>query len=385
MNRFNWHFNKSGPPPALQQPQYDDLLALEAIKEKLANSQSIINYNEVDQLFDSLQDVVNENAIIIQGGDCVETFDNINQENISNYAQLINNFANLLKPFTKTILIGRVAGQFAKPRSYHTETRNSLSLPIYRGDMVNSINFTQQDRKPNPNRLLISYHHAVQAIKYLKNVELTTQKNHFISHEALILNYEQCFTRKCHNNYYNLSAHFLWIGKRTCSLNNPAHIEYISSIVNPVGIKIDHHITPETLLVLINIINPSNIPGKLILIFRLGANNIQKCLPQLLQTIKKNNKSVILMCDPMHGNTIIQSGEKTRNINTILLELSYFMDILKLENMYFGGIHLEMTHQDITECTEDFEQIGKYSSYCDPRLNTKQSLKIAQFIAERLQ
>lgn len=370
---------------ARQQPVYRNTTHLDHIESKLSSLPPIIGHYEVDSSLDALADVANGKAMILHGGDCVEMFENINLINVSQYAKLMLEISQILKRSLKKniIIIGRVAGQFAKPRSNDMESRHNVTLPIYRGDIVNSVDFSHEGRQADADRLLDAYHHSLKANQYLKQLKLYKQSKHYISHEALLLNYEQCFTKQHSGQYYNLSAHFLWIGNRTRSIIE-AHIEYIRGIKNPIGIKIDANISNTELIALIDILNPYDVPGKLTLILRIGAHRIQQHLPKLIRAIKQHKKPVILMSDPMHGNTIVKSGKKFRNINTILLELDYFIDILKAEDMHFGGVHLEMTNQEIIECIDEDNLTQKHYSNCDPRLNYKQSIRVAYFISQKL-
>ncbi len=364
--------------PIAQQPSYEDMVAMRLVEAKLQEQPEIVSEHEIMELRSSLKKVVNGQAIVLQGGDCVETFASINPNYLVQHSEMMVRLATLLQDsiHKEVIVIGRVAGQFAKPRSHDFESDDHM--PIYRGDMVNSIDRTHQARKADPNRLLYGYHKSVEAYQLLKQ---HMKIGHYISHEALLLNYEQCLTRCQKDQYFNMSAHFLWIGKRTRSLQG-AHIEYIRGIGNPIGIKIDEQASVEEVVELIKIVNPDNIPGKLTLIFRLGVKNIRDLLPQIIRAIRKENKSVICMCDPMHGNTIVESGKKIRYCESILLELEYFIDILKVERMHFGGIHLEMTNQDIIECVEKDGIMKDYNSYCDPRLNFQQSVKLMSCISK---
>ena len=383
MKNLVWRPNSWRAFPIKQQPDYDNMGEVFKLESQLINCSSIVKPNEVDLLITSLQCVANEDAIILHGGDCVETFAGVNQKNLSEYMNLMLDVSSVLKKYKEVVLIGRVAGQFAKPRSSEKELREDVELPIYKGDIINSIEFSYEARQPNAKRLLDGYICSVKAKEYLKRSGFSSRLGHYISHEALLLNYEQCFTRVHKDKYYNLSTHFLWVGNRTRNIGD-AHIEYIRGIYNPVGIKIDGNVTKDELIRLIEIVNPDNISGRLTLIFRMGEKNVKRCLPDLIREIKSQGKKVILICDPMHGNTIIKSWGKTRNINTILLELSYFIDILKAENMDFGGVHLEMSNQMIIECVDENESTQNYSSYCDPRLNYQQSMRVANFILDRL-
>ncbi len=368
--------------PIKQQPMYNNTAELVTVEAKLAKAEAIVSVKEVRLLRKLLIQVAECKAIVLHAGDCVENFVDINEHNISQDVLLITELAKKLSVSLKknVVIIGRIAGQFAKPRSNDSEIRDKEKLPVYRGDIVNSIGFSSKARTPDANRLFLGYQKSVEIMRYLRNSKLD---NYYTSHEALLLNYEQCFTRKYENNYYNLSASFFWIGNRTRSILE-AHIEYIRGIHNPVGIKVDHNITSEEIIALIQHVNPDNALGRLLLIFRLGEKYIGRHLPKIISSIKKHNKNVILMCDPMHGNTFRLKGQKTRNINTILLELGYFIDILESQNMYFGGLHLEMTGKKVVECVNIGETVQHYSSYCDPRLNAKQSMQIIDFTMNKL-
>ncbi len=384
MKTATWHTASWRKFPAAQQPIYKDQKKLCEIECLLNESVALVSHESIEVLLCDLRKVALGDKIILQGGDCVETFASVNEPMLSGYFQLMQETKKLLKEYKGVVVIGRVAGQFAKPRSSCFEVVSNVKYPIYRGDIINSIELSAKKREHDPARMLSGYNCSVEALRILNSVGFSVANNSYISHEVLILNYAECFTRRVENKkYYNLSAHFLWIGNRTRDMNS-AHIEYVRGIANPIGIKIDQTISTDELLRLIDVVNPDNIPGKLVLIFRMGANNITKYLPALIKVIKAEGKAVILMCDPMHGNTMITEGQKTRNINTILLELKCFIFILKAEKMHFGGVHLEMTHKKILECVDDNQMVQDYRSYCDPRLNYQQSIKVAKFIVNRL-
>ena len=376
-----WQPNNWRSFPIKQQPLYDNIIELKKIESQLAMLPAIVQPETIIALQTHLQKVYHGQAMIVQGGDCVETFARIKPSNLWQYVRMMSDISLLLQQSLKKeiITIGRIAGQFAKPRSHDFEIHNNHKIPVYRGDIINSIKQSQEARKPNPYRLLTGYHHSIKALKTLRSFIKKSTLQHYISHEALLLNYEQCFTRKYNNQYFNLAAHFIWIGNRTRSLDG-AHIEYIRGINNPVGIKIDDTMHADEIIKLLEIVNPHNLTGKIILIFRMGAHKIKHLLPAIIKSIKQEQKSVIFMCDPMHGNTVVKSGKKIRNFKTILLELQCFIDILKIEKVHFGGVHLEMTNQNIIECVEEDGIIKNYDSYCDPRLNLQQSIRLMNYI-----
>lgn len=430
-----------------QQPFYKDKALLKEVEDRLATYPSLIFSEEADKLKNSLKDVSQGKAFLLQGGDCAESFINFNTNNIKNFFKLMLQINMILMYGTgKSIVkIGRIAGQFAKPRSSDFEEKNGITLPSYRGDIINNINFKEKDREPDPLKMIQAYNQSSATINLLrafarggladlnrvnqwnfdfikdypfgkKYDELSSQIDRtmkfisacginssntsnfnqtmiYTSHEALLLNYEEAFTRKSDDNgkYYNHSAHMLWIGERTRNLNE-AHIEYFKGIENPIGCKISNAITEDELMKLIDTLNPNNEEGKLNLIIRMGKNNILKYYPNLLERVKKEGRNIVWSSDPMHGNIEkSSSGYKTRDFSNILLEVENFFKIHQDVGIVAGGIHLEMTGNDVTECTgsdscnitaEDLS--SRYHTQCDPRLNVNQALELSFKISEMI-
>lgn len=432
--------------PILQQPNYTDKKALSAVEDELAKMPPLAAPSESAQLRRQLANVAEGKAFLLQGGDCAESFAEFNHLNLRNYFRVMLQMTVTLmfgakKPVVK---VGRVAGQFAKPRSEDTETINGTELPSYRGDAVNGVDFTSEARIPDPARLMKVYSQSAATLNYLRSLaqggyaslnqvsewnmdfisnspqgkrfqdltdriheslefmeacglrlnemEQLREAQFFTSHEGLLLNYEQALTRQddITRDYYATSAHMLWIGNRTRSLDE-AHVEYFRGIANPIASKIGPGLNEDELLKLIDALNPENIPGRLTLICRAGADKIESFLPDCIRAVEREGKKVIWSCDPMHGNTIKSpNGYKTRPFNQILSELRRFFDIHKAEGTYAGGVHFEMTGQDVTECTGGAQAISevdlraRYHTHCDPRLNASQSLELAFLIAEEL-
>lgn len=430
--------------PIKQQPTYPDQKALLQAEDKLSSYPRLVSCNEINDLKLELADVCSGKAFLLQGGDCAESFAEFNRNNIKSFFRTILQMTVALlygaeKPIVK---IGRIAGQYAKPRSSDFEEINGKKIPSYRGDIINSLDFDEKSRIPDPKRLIEAYFHSAATMNYIKsladggyaslnNIEkwneefALTLKNDkieeiienvnksinflkncgvdidktanlnsakfYTSHEALLLNYEQAFTRKMQDNkYYDLSAHFLWIGDRTRSPDE-AHVEFLRGIENPVAFKVGPKITKDEIIKLIDILNPDNIPGKLTLISRMGATKVEELLPSLVEFVKNEGKNVIWSCDPMHGNIIKTSNNyKSRKFNDILSEIKSFTRIHKSIGTYAGGVHFEMTGQDVTECLGGNQDISeeilkeRYKTHCDPRLNSSQSLELAFLIIEEL-
>ena len=440
----SWSKNSWRNFPIKQQPIYPDQKLLKEVEEKLSHYPRLVSYNEINNLKSELADVCNGQAFLLQGGDCAESFAEFDRHNIKSFFRTILQMTvALLYGVEKQIVkIGRIAGQYAKPRSSDFEEINGVNIPSYRGDIINSLEFDEKRRIPNPQRLIDAYFHSAAAINYLKsladggyaslnNIEkwnsefaLTLKNNKieeiienvnksinflkncgvdinetanlnrakfYTSHEALLLNYEQAFTRKMDDNkYYDLSSHFLWIGDRT---RNPdeAHVEFLRGIENPVAFKVGPKITKDELIKLINILNPENIPGKLTLISRMGAGQVEELLPPLVEFVKSEGRNIIWSCDPMHGNIIKTSNNyKSRKFNDILSEIKSFVRIHKSIGTYAGGVHFEMTGQDVTECFGGNQDISeeilkeRYKTHCDPRLNSSKSLELAFLLIEEL-
>ena len=443
----NWSANSWRNFPIKQQPSYEDAAELKKAENTLASFPPLVSFDEVEKLKSELALVANGQAFLLQGGDCAESFTEFSHDNLKNFFRTVMQMTialmyGLNKPVVK---VGRIAGQYAKPRSDDNETIDGITLPSYRGDIINSIDFKKDSRRANPQKLIDSYFYSAASLNYLRclalggygNLEKVNKWNEefahsldskkhtetvitkvneilnfmkacgldsktlpqlttasfFTSHEALLLNYEEAFTRKNKDNgkFYDLSAHMLWIGDRT---RNPdeAHVEFMRGISNPVAFKVGPSISREDLLRLLDILNPHNEAGKVTLISRMGASKVEQFLPPLVEAVKRSGKSVIWSCDPMHGNTIKSSnGYKTRKFDDILSEIKSFFKVHRNLGTYAGGVHFEMTGQDVTECLGGNQQISeinlqdRYHTHCDPRLNSSQSVELAFMIAQDLQ
>ena len=434
--------------PIVQVPAYSDPVALTRVEQQLATFPPLVFYNEVGKLRQRLAEVAQGRAFLFQGGDCAESFKEHTPDNISSYfrvflqSALVMTFAGGL-PIVK---IGRIAGQFAKPRSSDHETRSGVTWPSYRGDIINDFDFNEKSRVPDPERMLQAYRQSAATLNFLRafldggyasleNVhrwalefmkdkpieakyekladEIDTTLRHlkmlgideqntrelqttsfYTSHEALLLGYEQALTRKdglmATGHEFSTSAHFLWIGDRTRQVDH-AHIEYCRGIFNPIGLKCGPTLEPEALLRLVDTLDPDNEPGRLTLICRFGSDKIADHLPKLVRAVAAQGRHVVWSCDPMHGNTISASnGYKTRPFKRIKEEVEQFFEIHRAEGTHAGGVHLEMTGQNVTECTGgatkivDADLADRYETVCDPRLNAEQSLEIAFLVADLL-
>lgn len=441
-----WSIDSWRNKPILQQPSYQDQTLLNEVENKLSTYPPLVFAEETRQLHKQLGEVSQGKGFLLQGGDCAESFDEFNAPKIRDTFKVILQMAIVLTfagrcPVTK---VARMAGQYAKPRSADTETINGITLPCYRGDIVNSFEFTEQARMPDPNRLLDAYHRSASTLNLLRafaqggladlhqvnrwnmafiennplkeryqdiakriedtlafmdviglnsqNTSALQETNLFTSHEALLLNYEQALTRidTLTGKPYNCSAHMVWIGERTRQLDH-AHMEFFRGIHNPVGVKIGPSMQGDELMRIIDALNPDDIPGRLTFITRMGADNLGDHLPPLLRRVREEGRTVVWSSDPMHGNTIkASSGYKTRNFDAILTEIKTFFDAHKAEGTHAGGIHLEMTGQHVTECTggaykiSDDDLAQAYKTQCDPRLNADQVLEMAFLVADHL-
>lgn len=432
--------------PIKQQPTYNDQAQLKKAEEQLGNFPPLVSVDEVEKLKSELAQVAKGEAFLLQGGDCAESFGEFSHDNLKGFFRTIMQMTialmyGLNKPVVK---VGRVAGQYAKPRSADSETIDGITMPAYRGDIVNGIEFEENTRAANPQRLVESYFRSAASLNYLRSLavggygnlekinkwneefahSLTSKKNteeliakinqnldfmrtcgldsksipqlttasFFTSHEALLLNYEEAFAHKIRESgkFYDLSAHMLWIGDRT---RNPdeAHVEFLRGISNPVAFKVGPTISKDDLLRLLDILNPENEPGRVTLISRMGAGKVEDTLPPLVKAVKDSGASVIWSCDPMHGNTIKSSTNyKTRRFDDILSEIKSFFSVHQALGTYAGGVHFEMTGQDVTECLGGNQQISemnlqdRYHTHCDPRLNSSQSVELAFMIAQEL-
>ncbi len=442
----SWNLQSWRDKPILQQPTYKDQIKLEEVEQKLAKYPPLVFAEEVRSLKKQLSDATEGNAFLLQGGDCAESFAEFNADNIKDFFKVFLQMSVILtfaggKPVVK---VGRIAGQFAKPRSSDFETIGDITLPSYRGDIINSIEFTKEAREPDPYRMLSAYNQSAatqnlirafarggfadlnkvhrwnvdfsdettadqryrelsdkiqQALNFMqacgidsKSAPNLAQTILYTSHEALLLNYEEALTRKdsLSGKYYDCSAHMLWIGDRTRQVDG-AHVEFLRGVDNPIGVKAGPSTSVDDLLKLLDTLNPENESGKMNVIVRMGADKVGDYFPKLLQAVKKEGKKVLWSCDPMHGNTIKTSNNyKTREFHNVLKEVENFFDIHQAEGTHAGGIHLEMTGKDVTECIGGGQNIGeenlssRYHTHCDPRLNAHQALELAFLIADSL-
>jgi 3-deoxy-7-phosphoheptulonate synthase len=401
---------------------------------------------ETRELSRQLGEVSQGRGFLLQGGDCAESFADFNAANIRDTFKVMLQMAVVLTfggkvPVTK---IARMAGQYAKPRSADFETIDGVSLPSYRGDNVNSFEFTEEAREPDPKRLITAYHHSAstlnllrafaqggladlhqvnrwnmsfvasnpnreryqhladrikETLEFMEVIGLTSETTPviketqlFTSHEALLLNYEQALTRRDHlsGNWYDCSAHMVWIGERTRQLDH-AHIEFFKGIHNPIGVKVGPSMAEDDLIKLIDALNPDNTPGRLTLITRMGADVLEQNLPRLVRKVKEAGRHVVWSSDPMHGNTIKASnGYKTRDFDAVLREIQQFFSVHKAEGTWAGGVHFEMTGQHVTECTggayglSEADLSQRYKTQCDPRLNADQVQELAFLITDAL-
>lgn len=442
----SWNPNSWRELPILQQPQYPDQEELKTVESQLKSAPPLVFAEETRSLFKQLEDVCEGRAFLLQGGDCAESFSDFNAANIRDTFKTILQMAVVLTYGGKcpVVKIARMAGQYAKPRSADLETIDGVSLPSYRGDIVNSFEFTEEARIPDPQRLMKAYHNSAATLNLLRAfaqggladlhqvnrwnmgfVAANPQKERFqqladkiqdalefmevcginstiapslketdlyTSHEALLLGYEEALTRRDHlsGDWYDCSAHFVWIGERTRQLDH-AHIEFFKGIKNPIGVKVGPGMDPDDLIRLIDAVNPDNIPGRLTLITRMGADVLPEKLPALVRRVHQEGRKVIWSSDPMHGNTEkATSGYKTRSFDNIMREISQFFAVHKAEGSYAGGIHLEMTGQHVTECTggayglSDDDLAQRYKTQCDPRLNADQVLEVGFLVADLL-
>ena len=428
--------------PIKQQPDWGDAEAVSRVTAELSKLPPLVFAGEVDQLKDRLAQVAAGNAFLLQGGDCAETFDGATADRIRNRVKTILQMAVVLTyaaamPIVK---MGRMAGQFAKPRSSDHETRDGVTLPAYRGDIVNGYEFTAESRQADPSRILQGYHTAAstlnliraftqggfadlrevhswnrgfaenpankryetvakeidRAIKFMAaagaDFDSLKRVEFYSSHEGHLMDYERPMTRidSRTGNPYNTSAHFVWIGERTRDLDG-AHIDFFSRISNPIGIKLGPSTTPEMVHRLIDILDPQRTPGRLTFITRMGSGVIRDVLPPLLAAVKESDALPVWVSDPMHGNGITTpNGYKTRRFDDVVDEVKGFFEAHRQVDTFPGGIHVELTGDDVTECLGGSEMIdeetlaSRYESLCDPRLNHKQSLELAFLVAEEL-
>lgn len=431
--------------PIRQAPAYGDADAVGATEARLASFPPLVFAGEARQLKRALAEVAGGRGFLLQGGDCAESFAEHGADNIRDFFRAFLQMAVVLtfgasRPVVK---VGRIAGQFAKPRSSPIETKGGVELPSYRGDIVNGIGFDEISRVPDPNRQVMAYRQSAatlnllrafaqggfanlenvsnwmlgfisdspqadryreladrisETIEFMRAIGIDAERNarlretdFFTSHEALLLGYEQAMTRidSTTGDWYTTSGHMIWIGDRTRQPDH-AHVEFCRGVRNPLGLKCGPSLAPDGLLELTDLLNPDNEPGRLTLICRFGADRVGGHLPALVRAIEREGRQVIWSCDPMHGNTITANGYKTRPFDRVLQEVEAFFDIHRAESSHAGGIHIEMTGKNVTECTGGARAISaedlsdRYHTHCDPRLNADQALELAFLIAELL-
>jgi 3-deoxy-7-phosphoheptulonate synthase len=441
----NWTPGSWRNKPAKHLPTYPDNAVLEKAEARLSSFPPLVFSGEARKLKRQLAEVAEGRAFLLQGGDCAESFAEHSADNIRDFFRVFLQMSAVLtfggsKPVVK---VGRIAGQFAKPRSSDIEVRDEVTLPSYRGDIINGIEFDEESRVPDPQRQIMAYRQSAatlnlirafaqggyanlehvhkwtlgfisnspQAARYRELADRITETidfmraigidadsnprlretDFFTSHEALLLGYEEAMTRtdSTSGDYYGTSGHLLWIGDRTRQPDH-AHVEFCRGVKNPLGMKCGPTTTSDGLLELLDILNPANEPGRMTLICRFGHNNVEDHLPKLIRAVEREGRKVVWSCDPMHGNTISAGGYKTRPFERVLGEVENFFDVHEAEGTHAGGIHIEMTGQDVTECTggaraiSDDDLSSRYHTHCDPRLNADQSIELAFLIAERL-
>ena len=427
-------------------PKYEDLDQLDTVLNTLQDFPPLVFAGEVRSLRKSLGEVAEGNGFLLQGGDCAESFSEFHADNIRDTFRVILQMAVILTSGTNLpiVKVGRMAGQFAKPRSSPTETKDNQELESYRGDIINGIEFDKTLRRPNPERMLKAYSQAASTLNLLRafadggyadlryvnswnmgfiksgpeyeryrklankiqeslnfmealgvtsdNTPQLTKTEYYTCHEALLLPYEEALTREdsTTGDIYDTSAHFVWIGDRT-RFENSAHVEFCSGIKNPIGIKCGPTLDHDELIKILDKLNPDNSSGRITLICRYGREKVQDHLPALIKRILDEGRVVVWSCDPMHGNTVKSSdGTKTRPFENILNEVKNNIKIHNSEGSWFGGIHLEMTGQNVTECTGGIDDISesdlkdRYHTHCDPRLNANQAIQLAFLIADEL-
>ena len=446
MSSVRWSPESWRVKPVEQSPTYPDRQALAEVERTLAGYPPLVFAGEARKLKKALAQAQAGQAFLLQGGDCAESFAEHSADNIRDFFRVFLQMAVAMTfaAASPIVKVGRVAGQFAKPRSSDSETVDGVTLPAYRGDIVNDIDFTAQARVPDPRRQLEAYRQSAatlnllrafatggyanlenahrwmlgfvkdspqsgryqeladritQTLGFMRAIGLDAeshpelrQTDFYTSHEALLLGYEQAMTRldSTSGEYYATSGHMLWIGDRTRQLGG-AHIEYARGIRNPIGLKCGPSMSPDELLKLCDTLDPLREPGRLTLITRFGADKVEAHLPGLVRAIQREGRPVLWVCDPMHGNTIkTSSGYKTRPTERITSEIKHFFGVHRAEGTHAGGVHLEMTGKNVTECTGGARVISeedlhdRYHTYCDPRLNAEQAIEIAFMVADLL-
>ena len=440
----NWTPSSWQTFPAVQQPQWPDTGALDNALKQISAFPPLVFAGEARSLQTALGQVASGNAFLLQAGDCAESFEEFSAVNIREKLRVILQMAVMLtySMGVPVVKVGRIAGQFAKPRSNNTETIDGVELPVFRGHMVNGPDAHADARIPNPERLVQAYHQAAstlnlvraftkggfadlnrvhawnqefvaqsaegkryedvaseieRALAFMRACGIDTETNTalhqvdvYTSHEALILGYEEALTRQdsLTGGWYDCSAHMLWIGERTRQLEG-AHVEFLRGVGNPIGCKIGKTTDVDYVLSLCETLNPARIPGRLTLISRMGANDVEEALRPLLRAVRDAGHPVVWACDPMHGNTYsAPNGRKTRHLEDIVKEITGFVKAHRAEGTWPGGIHIELTGENVTECLGGSEGLGnddldtRYETVCDPRLNARQSIDLAFRVAE---
>ncbi|MGL4323328.1 MAG: class II 3-deoxy-7-phosphoheptulonate synthase [Beijerinckiaceae bacterium] len=430
--------------PVVQMPSYPDKAALTQVEAQLGGFPPLVFAGEARKLKRNLAKVAKGEAFLLQGGDCAESFAEHSADNIRDFFRVFLQMAVVLTfaGGSPVVKVGRIAGQFAKPRSSDTEKKDGIELPSYRGDIVNDNAFTADARVPDPRRQLEAFRQSAatlnllrafanggyanlenahrwmlgfvkdspqsgkysalsnritETLEFMRAIGIDPETNpemrstdFFTSHEALLLGYEEALTRidSTSGDWYATSGHMLWIGDRTRQLDH-AHVEFFRGIQNPIGLKCGPSLKPDELLKLIDILNPQDEAGRLTLIARFGAEKVGDHLPGLIRAVQKEGRTVVWSCDPMHGNTITSAnGYKTRPYEQVVREIKNFFAIHQAEGTYAGGVHLEMTGKNVTECTggaraiSDGDLADRYHTFCDPRLNAEQALEVAFMLAE---
>jgi 3-deoxy-7-phosphoheptulonate synthase len=440
-----WKPNSWKSKPSKHLPEYKDQDKLNNVLKEISNFPPLVFAGESRSLKDHLAKVSQGKAFLLQGGDCAESFAEFHPNNIRDFFKLFLQMSLVLTVSSglPIVKLGRIAGQFSKPRSAPTETKDGLELPSYLGDNINSMAFDAKGREPDPERLLKAYSQSAStlnllrafsqggfadlnkvhlwnmsfvkdkakekyqeieqkvsdALDFMNACGITSENNRrlrtvnlFTSHEALLLPVEEAMTRvdSTTGEYHDTSAHFLWIGDRTRQLDG-GHVEFCKGIKNPLGIKCGPTSDPEEIVKLTEVLNPDNEAGRITLIARFGHDKVQKFLPKLIQAVKKAGRNVIWSCDPMHGNTVKAStGYKTRPFENVISETKTFFEVHQSEGTFAGGLHIEMTGQDVTECIGGAQNItdkdlsDRYHTHCDPRLNASQALELAFLISEEI-
>ena len=441
-----WKINTWRSYPVKHIPKYEDEKELNMVLGKIKKFPPLVFAGETRHLKEQLANVVDGKAFLLQGGDCAESFAEFHPDNIRDTFKVILQMS-LVMTYSASmpvVKVGRIAGQFSKPRSSPTETKNGKELPSYLGDNINGIEFSEKIRKPDAKRLFKAYSQSAATLNLLRALSqggfADLNKVHlwnlgflkkspegkkfkeledkiadalsfmdacginsdfnrrlktvscFTSHEALLLPFEESMTRvdSTTGKYHDTSAHFVWIGDRTRQPNG-GHVEFCRGIENPIGIKCGPTLKTEELIKLCNILNPKNEKGRITLISRFGHDNVEKFLPKLIRSIKKEGLNVVWSCDPMHGNTIKSAtGFKTRPFNNVVKEVKKVFAVHKAEGSYAGGLHIEMTGKNVTECTGGAQKISekdlshRYHTHCDPRLNASQALELAFLISDEI-